>query len=902
VTNKVIDSTNSENSPLSSSREWSQTGLRQLLMYAAVGCVAGAIIALQIGIMRIFSEGSWAHFGSLVVSLAMLGFGLTSAVMCLARNWFERHWFGVIAGSLAAFAPLIVGANLAAQQLPFNPIFLVSDALQKWRLVANFAFYLLPFLAGSLFLGTVFLRAQKVFSRVYFADLLGSGLCGLLTLGSLFLFRPDNLVLVPVVLAGIGGILWFVGLGSRKWAIVIGLISIAAGAIHIHLPGAAKISKLSVSDYKGVSYARKFPDSKQQYEGISPFGHLEVYSSSYLHFAPGLSDNASLNLEEMPANAYLGLYVDGDGPIGIMRELSDKDTAYFHYLPMIYPYLITTKPKTFVVQFGGGISTMVALHSSSNVTVGEANPAFLKAFRESAVLKNFTNDILNRVSVIPYDGRLFLANTSERYDVIDLSLADSAGLSNPGGFAIVEKYSYTQEAMQHYMHALSDAGILSVTLWNKEEPPKSVLKLFATMAAAARANGDKDISQNFFVASSYLSTVTVLYKRSGFTAGELTKLREYTSAMSFDEIYSPGIKVDLAKADHVFKDFHDSIFSADISKPGSQIESTDQEPVAEGSTSEISTQTGAEVGTNEPAVDGTALTVPASLLSQIAWQALIHDDWQGFSKRYLFDVRPLTNNHPYFAAYVFPKDLPKITDRLELFQDEWGYLLLWATLAIACAAGLILISIPVIFGWRTAFSRYPGKSQTILYFACLGFGYITVEVGLIAQFIQALSNATVSASVLITGMLVFSGIGSFVSDKYAHSARATLPKIFVGIGALLISYSLMLNPILNAIGGLPYAVRLICCFALIAPPAFLMGFPMATGMGILTRLKKESMFLWAWGVNGCFSVIGAALVPIIATSFGLAAVIAIAGAAYLIAIPAFFGVLKPINYKINSIT
>ncbi|RYY75180.1 MAG: MFS transporter [Gammaproteobacteria bacterium] len=853
-------------------------------MYAAVGCVAGAIIALQIGIMRIFAEGSWAHFGSLVVSLAMLGFGLTSAVMCLARHWFERHWFGVIAGSLAAFAPLVVGANLAAQQLPFNPIFIVSDASQKWRLLANFALYLLPFLAGSLFLGTVFLRAQRVFGRVYFADLLGSGLCGLLTLGSLFLFRPDNLVLVPVTLAGIGGVLWFTGLGSRKWSIGLGLITLAALCVHVQLPELAKIPKLSVSDYKGVSYARKFPDSKQQYEGISPFGHLEVYSSSYLHFAPGLSDNASLNLEEMPANAYLGLYVDGDGPIGVMRDLADKDTAYFHYLPMIYPYLITNKPNTFVVQFGGGISTMVALHSSSKVTVGEANPAFLKAFRESDVLKNFTKDILNRVTVIPYDGRLFLANTSERYDVIDLSLADSAGLSNPGGFAIVEKYSYTQEAMQHYMRALSSTGVLSVTLWNKEEPPKSVLKLFATMAAAARANGDKDISQHFFVASSYLSTVTVLYKRDAFTQEELSKLRQHTSSMSFDEIYSPGIKVDTVKADHVFKDFHDSIYSVD----SNSAQATESMPELE----------------SEPAAEDTlseenALTVPASLLNQLAWQALIKDDWKNFSERYLFDVRPLTNNHPYFAAYVFPKDLPKITDRLELFQDEWGYLLLWATLAIACAAGLILIAIPVIFGWRTAFNRYPGKSQTILYFACLGFGYITVEVGLIAQFIQALSNATVSASVLITGMLVFSGIGSFVSDRYAASARTTLPKIFILIGALLIGYSLVLNPILNAIGGLPYPLRLLLCFALIAPPAFLMGFPMATGMGVLTRLTKEHMFLWAWGVNGCFSVIGAALVPIIATSFGLAAVIATAGAVYLLAIPAFFGVLKPIVNETN---
>jgi len=66
-------------------------------LYLSVGLVAGAVIALQICIMRIFSVGSWAHFGSLVVSLAMLGFGLTSAVMCIAKGWFERHWHGVAA-------------------------------------------------------------------------------------------------------------------------------------------------------------------------------------------------------------------------------------------------------------------------------------------------------------------------------------------------------------------------------------------------------------------------------------------------------------------------------------------------------------------------------------------------------------------------------------------------------------------------------------------------------------------------------------------------------------------------------------------------------------------------------------------------------------------------------------
>jgi hypothetical protein len=866
----VIESAAPHQILVPASPEWSETGLGQVLRYAAVGCVAGAVIALQIGIMRIFAEGSWAHVGSLVVGLAMMGFGLTSAVMCLAQTWFERHWSGVMAGSLGALAPLVVAANLTAQQLPFNPIFLVADAQQKWRLVANLGLYLLPFLAGSVFLGTAFLRARQEFGRVYFADLLGSGLAGLLTLGALFVLRPDMLVLVPVVLAGAGGVLWFAGIGSRTGALAMAVVAVVAGGAHLIVPGLLHIPALSVSEYKGVSYARAFPDNKRVYEAASPFGHLEVYSSSYLHFAPGLSDNASLNIATMPENAYLALYVDGDGPTGVMRDLSATEAAYLHYLPITYPYLISTAPKTFVVQFGGGISTMVALHSqASSVTVGESNPTVLTAFRTSEVLKDFTHDVLGRVTVIPYDGRLFLAHTPERYDVIDLSLADSAGLSNPGGFAIVEKYSYTEEAMQAYMRALADRGVLSVTLWNKEEPPKSVLKLYATMAAAARANGDRDLGSSFFVASSYLSTVTVLYRRGGFTPADVATLARYTSAMSFDEIYAPGLKVDVASADHVFDDFRASIFgNGSVSSDAAQ----DPAPAR------------AESG---------PVTEPATLLGQLAWQSLIHDAWPTFAERYVFDVRPLTNSRPYFAAYVRPRDLPKITDRLELFQDEWGYLLLWATLALACAAGAVVIAIPVVFGWRTAFKYCPGKVGAIVFFACLGFGYISVEVGLIAQFTQALSNATVSASILITGMLVSSGVGSLVSVRIADRARATLPTVLALIGALLLAYGVWLSPILNAIGGLDYPLRLVCCFALIAPPAFLMGFPMATAMGMLSRLGKDQMFIWAWGVNGCFSVIGAALVPVVATGFGLSAVIAAAGGAYLLAIPAFRGVLRP---------
>ena len=57
----------------------------------------------------------------------------------------------------------------------------------------NFMLYMLPFLAGAPVLGTVFLKANKIFGRVYFADLSGAGLCGLAFLGAMYLSPLENL-------------------------------------------------------------------------------------------------------------------------------------------------------------------------------------------------------------------------------------------------------------------------------------------------------------------------------------------------------------------------------------------------------------------------------------------------------------------------------------------------------------------------------------------------------------------------------------------------------------------------------------------------------------------------------------------------------------------------------------
>ncbi len=873
--------------------------------------------------MRVFSIASWAHFGSLVIAIAMLGFGVASAVMCIGKARIEARQDLLAKLCLLAFGPLLSLANGLAQQVPFNPIFLVSDPQQKLRLLINFLLYFAPFLPGALFLGLAFLRGQKHFGRVYFSDLAGSGLGGLSFLGALYLLPPERLLLVPMGLWFLGALTWFLMQRDRPALVLLAIAGLLAAVLNFALP------QIVSSQYKGVSYARNFPDSERIYQAASPFGYIEIYRSSYFHFAPGLSDMAAVSLPTMPIDAYLGMFIDGDGPIGIIKALPADQTAYYRFLPMYLPYVVKSAPSVFVTQFGGGISTSLALRSgATSVTVAESNPLLLKAVRDPKIAA-MTGHMLDdpRIRVVPFAGRLYAPEVPDSFDIVDLSLADSTGLSNAGGNTIYEKYDYTREAMASFMRTLKPGGILAVTIWNKEDPPKSAIRLLTTMTEAGRGIDDGKIAERFYVAHTYLSTITVLYKRGAFTGEEIAKLDQHAKDMAFEVVYRPGETYNGQPPETLYSRYRDNFFATSNGSPGSNPggaaatsgsaatdgtagapDATGPDATAPAAGDSGSGNLGAELlagqvsgdpdsNTTGSADSGTGATSEGDFtmgaLYRMVIDQLMKGDGAEVEKRYLFDAAALTNDRPYFSGYIKLADLPAVFGMLDAVSDEWGYLLLWGTLAESILLGLVLLLAPVVFGWRTIFSRQPGKIGIVVYFLCLGLGYIFIEVGLIGKFVLALANPTVSASVLITGMLVFSGLGSLTSGRYLERCRSIMPRIFLAIAVILVTYSFILGPILDVIGLWPYGWRIVACLGLLLPPAFLMGFPFPTGMAMLSRLGKGHFFLWAWGINGLFSVVGSVAVPLVAVLFGLKALMWVAASAYLLALPAFFALLLP---------
>ena len=353
---------------------------------AALFLVSVAVLGFEIEVMRVFAVASWSNFGAMVISIALLGFGLAGTLLTLLQTRVRRSPDAWISSSAFALAPSMALAHALAQQVPFNPVLIATDPVQIWWIGAFYLLYGLPFFVGGLFIGAMFTILSSRMHALYFWNMLGSGIGGLLVLGLMFLFPPDFLIYPLVGIALLPGASLHRALGLGRRSLFREGRGSAAVPLHVRIqyfPGRPGSARVRVSDFKPESYARDYPDSAMLYHAYSPLGESRVYASSYFHFAPGLSDNAGVSLPHMPRNAFLGLFVDGNGPVGVMRKLAPDEERYVDFLPMSAPYHVLSRPRVLLLRLGGGAGVQTALHNGAgSVWVVESNPDLLHMLRD----------------------------------------------------------------------------------------------------------------------------------------------------------------------------------------------------------------------------------------------------------------------------------------------------------------------------------------------------------------------------------------------------------------------------------------------------------------------------------------------------------------------------------------
>lgn len=774
--------------------------------------ITAAAIGYEILLMRLLSIVQWHHFAYMVISLALLGYGASGTVIALGRPFFERHFITVWSVSALLFAIAMVASFALGQRVPFNALAVVWDPRQFLYLGALYLVFFVPFFFAASCVGLAFTCVSSHIRLIYFLDLLGAGLGAAAIIGSLFVLTPQGALTVLAALALAAAAL--VGFASPH---VYRLIALQLTCLAVLLFGLPQgLHEFRLSPYKGLSQTLQTVDTRVLGEYSSPLGLLTVVESPTVpfRFAPGLSLNAQVSPPEQ-----LALFTDGDAMSAITRFDGDfKPLGFMDDVTAALPYQLLMHPRVLILGAGGGTDVLMALyHGAAKVDAVELNPQTVHLL--DSTYAGFTGHIYDdaRVTVHVAEARGFVARNRQRYDLIQVSLVDSFAAAGSGVQSLSESYLYTVEALQVYLRHLAPGGVLAITRW-LEFPPRDSLKLVATAAEALRRSGVARPGNRIVMIRSW-NTGTLLVAPDEFASERIDTIRSFASSRSFDTVYYPSM------------------------------------PPAEANRFNL---------------------LPEPWLYNGAVQ-LLGDHSDAYIERYKFEITPATDDKPYFFHYF----------KWESFQElmalrtqggagllEWGYLILLGTLVQAVLAGAVLILVPLTVirsNWPRGTGRRMGG-----YFFLLGLAFMFVEMAFIQKFILFLSHPLYSVAVVLSGFLVFAGIGSACSERFKQRAaareRSSITIAVAAIVAIALVYVLLLPHVFARFIGLADGVRIAVSLLLIAPLAFFMGMPFPTGLSRIA-VDAHNFIPWAWAINGFASVISTSMATLLAIEFGFTIVI-----------------------------
>jgi hypothetical protein len=258
-----------------------------------------------------------------------------------------------------------------------------------------------------------------------------------------------------------------------------------------------------------------------------------------------------------------------------------------------------------------------------------------------------------------------------------------------------------------------------------------------------------------------------------------------------------------------------------------------------------------------------------------------------FIAGYKFDIAPASDDRPYVFNFMKWGALPELLALRKTASVGLlglGSLFLAAALLQAAVLSAILTVVPLWLGGRRL-ARWRLAWPVASYFLAIGFAFLFIEIAFIQKFILFLSHPLYSVAVVLAAFLFFAGIGSALAARFADSITAGGSRLgaielsIAGILSISLTYLYALPVIFSKLFHLSDPARILVSLALIAPLAFFMGMPFPLGLSRV-RSKAPALVPWAWGVNGCASVLSVILATLLAMELGFSAVILTAAVLY----------------------
>lgn len=495
--------------------------------------VSTSLFLYQVVLTRIYSVLLWYHYVFLITSFAIFGLGIGGIIAYKHYNKQKSdkkkrrpHNDSNLHHVVLMLTITYITVLGLVYALPFTGGMILYIILGT-----------IPFVFGGYFFAVLFREFAYISSKLYFADLVGSGIGSILVMFSLNYLGMLRTVFLICLIASTAFLLMG-SLSHIKKRYILVLPIMFAAAFLLPRPYVSKIEQnfngLVTNSGKTLGRITKAGETGRiVYTKWNAFSRTDVIQIKE-------DPNQMLVTIDGAANAPMYKF---DGKVDSLEKYK-KELEYL-------PFAFGNNNSTLIIGPGGGRDLLYALAGQSkDITAVEINTSSIDAVNQ---FKDFNGNIYGRPEVRVYgeDGRNYIRKTNDKYDVIFLSLVMTS-TSQGVGFALSENYIYTVNAMKEYLQHLNQGGRIAFLAHDQQD----MSKIVATAILALKNQGIpvKDTPKHIAIfrknlpqdqhGEEHIHTPMVIIKMEPFTHQESMFLVEYAQKNGQLPLFAPHIYED----------------------------------------------------------------------------------------------------------------------------------------------------------------------------------------------------------------------------------------------------------------------------------------------------------------------------------------------------------------------
>ena len=780
-----------------------QAPMHAQTLLLGIGLSSFAALLLELSLTRLFSVVLFYHFAFLAISIALLGLGAGGVFAYLNRSRLAKVETRTLAAVLCCVNAVAIPVVL--EVVLHIPVSLDLSWANLLKLTVMYLAAAIPFMLTGILFSVVFAREARTITRLYGADLLGGALACLGVVPLLNWIGGPNTILFAGVAMALAGIMWALSSRTRKIAGVL------AGALLVLIAANHDGRRIDVIYAKGM-----FRDQAWvEFARWNAISRVEV-------------DNQGNHGKAIVIDADASTYVMNVDPRGWQGTDWQKNLMSS---PPALANVLRPHGEFAIIGPGGGVDVLRAVaNGSPSVTGIEINPIIANTIMRGRYV-DYSFHLYERPEVHLHvtDGRSFVRNATQLFDVVQMTLVDTWASTAAGAFALSENSLYTVDAFREYFEHLKPDGVIAVTRWEFQQP-REALRVVSVATEALHQLGVSNPARHFIVVSQGDLdedgiAVLVLAKKAPFTPEEEDAVRAHL-------------------------DSHDNLVALYLpSDPG-------QNPFSALIARNDPTAFARDYPYNVAPVDDNA----PFFFFTLKTNQILHDgglqrgiDWKVNLGVVVLGVVFLISMVAVFVFLLLPM-------ALHGGRRQRALPLLYF---VAVGLGYILVEIAFIQRF-VLFLGHPTYALTVVIFLMLlssGAGSL-----LSGRCIPDTARGWIPLMVLIAAILLYTGVLTGLLS--ALIGLAFIVKLAVS--------AVVLIPLGFAMGmPFPTGLRSFAQTSLPDLPASELGEPGNT---------EENAVEWAWAMNAASSVLGSVLAMVVAIHFGLNVTLACGAAAYLLAL------------------